>query len=122
MLMPSELPNWLLFRALGARRIGKPDRSDHFFRLNVFARPAFHKLFHSAFGEAQLESHKVLTAYNYSDSCRPTYSSAAMPPSTSVSNLVQFLRKANISFPVGPLRCFEMMISALPCKSGSSCL
>ena len=37
-------------------------------------------------------------------------------------NLVQFFRNASISLPVGPLRCLEMMISALPCKSGSSCL
>ena len=45
----------------------------------------------------------------------------SIPPSAIISNLVQFFRKASTSLPVGPLRCFEIMISALPCKSGSSC-
>src|SRR6185437_16403892 len=35
---------------------------------------------------------------------------------------VDFLMKASFTVPVGPLRCLAMMISALPSRSGSSCL
>jgi hypothetical protein len=49
------------------------------------------------------------------------HSSITPPPSAIISNRVQLLRNANISLPVGPLRCFEIMISALPFNSSSSC-
>ncbi len=32
MLIPSELPNWLLFRTLTGKGHRKPDRSKHLFR------------------------------------------------------------------------------------------
>src|ERR1700693_5570648 len=69
MLMPSELPNWLLFRPLRDRALRKADRSNHFFRWVALDRLAIHKLFHSGHRKAQLESPKVLTSLIYRKSC-----------------------------------------------------
>jgi hypothetical protein len=52
---------------------------------------------------------------------KDNHSSAILPPSAIISNRVQFFRKASISLPVGPFRCLEIMISALPFNSSSSC-
>jgi len=41
---------------------------------------------------------------------------------TTAGTVDEFLGIPYAAPPVGPLRCLDMMISALPCKSGSSCL
>lgn len=72
----------------------------------------FHNLFHKK-GDAQvmLITAQMLTLL---------HSSGAPLPSASDSNRVEFLMKAILSLPVGPLRCLAIMISAIPSSSGSS--
>jgi hypothetical protein len=52
--------------------------------------------------------------------CQSVYSSASIPSETVDSNRVEFFRNASFTFPVGPFRCFAMINSARPWRSGSS--
>ncbi len=108
---------------------GQSQGTDH----SVFAgsgsksRFQFHKLFHRinpfSPGPRKLNFLRYLPPETYSDSCIPVrYSSGATPPSARDSNRVQCFKNAIRTLPIGPFRCLEMMISALPCNSGSSCL
>ncbi len=79
MLMRSELPNWLLFRALEAGNL-PPRKERQIFTARAFSRgQQFHKLFHSTPHRLQLESPKPLTTQNYRDSCNPNYSNSRIP-------------------------------------------
>src|SRR5580700_3731179 len=110
MLMPSELPNWLLFRALGAGNATPQNHQQIFTGRNFSRSLQFHKLFHSERAVLQLEAAKVVTEQNYSNSCMGRHhSSGANPPSTIVSNLVQLFRKARFTLPIGPLRCLPII-------------
>lgn len=47
---------------------------------------------------------------------------ASLLPSKRLAKRVELWRNARLNFPMGPLRCLAMMISARPFNSGSSCL
>lgn len=87
----------------------------------------FHNLFHrlavSNGHWRKLKALRDLPRHFYSVRCRGIdYSSGSVPPSASDSNLVLFFRNAILTLPMGPFLCLAIMISALPCNSGSSCL
>jgi len=123
LLMPRELHNWLLFRALDGSKECKVILNHRSLPRSILSPPAIPQAFPQKSFPVQVKASKVFTEHNYSNSCTAKdYSSGAKPPSTMVSNLVQFFRNARLIRPIGPLRCLPMMISALPCRSGSSCL
>jgi len=126
-LIPDELHNWLLLRDLKCpTALSSADRTvcprgpcEPW----VLASTRF-----STAEDAQNTPRKsnclqCLPTGFYGLPCRgKLYSSSGVPSSTSVSKRVQLLRKAIRTLPIGPLRCLAIMISALPCSSGSSCL
>jgi hypothetical protein len=79
MLMPNELPNWLLFRALEARNLPPGIARQILIARDYSPRQQFHKLFHSTLHRRQLESPKPLTIQIYRDSCNPNYSDSRTP-------------------------------------------
>src|SRR5271163_2764527 len=128
MLLSDELHNWLLFMDLKADQEGR--RTDPRGRyLKGILKAVFNSTSFST-GECdqqpecpqpQFSEGFTGSAYRISCSQSPAQSSGEKPPSTMVSKRVQGFRNANRTLPVGPLRCLAMMISALPCSSGSSC-
>ena len=126
MLIPGKLHNWLLFRTLKLRFCVLRNRP-----LGLYAQPESSRVsLPQAFPQdevafppiPQIQLPTVLTDLLLGETLYASYASEPIPPSASDSNLVQCLRKAIFTRPIGPLRCLAIRISARPCSSGSSCL
>ena len=71
MLMRSELPNWLLLRALGAENPPPATSVTNLYPQPFFSLLAIPQAFPQRSHDPQLESSKVLTQQNYRDFCIP---------------------------------------------------
>ena len=125
--MLGKLSNWLLFMTLKLRFPSPRNRPlglGYRQFLEGFSLPQGFPQ-DTAFSSRSRKLHclQYLLGLFYGKPCRRgAYSSELTPPSAIDSNLVQCLRNAIRTRPMGPLRCLAIMISARPCNSGSSCL
>ena len=124
MLMPDELHNWLLVIGLYTRKAPAEYRPIGLGSHRPKARFSIPQAFPQIGRMAQRGFANLRPYSTYPMPVQETlyYSSDAIPPSANDSKRVQCFRKAIRTRPIGPLRCLEMMISARPCNSGSSCL
>jgi hypothetical protein len=127
MLMSSELHNWLLLMDLRGGRGLSQNRPLGPRRQTSRTRFSIPQSFPQARGVQRrwrkLKALRDLPRHFYSVRCRGRdYSSSPVPPSARDSNLVLFFKNAIRTLPMGPFLCLAIMISALPCNSGSSCL
>ena len=108
----AETVNSFLTGSLGSVANGNPANLVTSTNPDWQANRQFHNLFHKKDDSQvmQITAQRLITLH----------SSGAPLPSASDSNRVEFLMKAILSLPVGPLRCLAIMISAIPSSSGSS--